>query len=385
MSMLAPFSVDTYLPSFPAIQSEFLVGQAAMQQTLSLYLVAFAFTTLIYGPLSDAFGRRPVVIGGLVLYVLTSIGCALAPDYPTLLAMRIGQGLTASAGIVVGRAVVRDAFAGARAQQVMARVMLIFALAPAVAPIVGGVLHAAFGWRAVFWLLAVLGALVALLAWRCMPETLAADQRQSVHPVKISRQYGMALSRGGFMVLVISFAFAFAGMFLYIAGAPLLVFEHLGLGPEDFAVVFLPLVGGVMTGTFLSGQLAHRLGPLHSVHRGMAVLALAALLNAAARAWLPLEPWTVIGPLALYAGGMAFALPALTVLALDYFPRNRGMASAVQSFVQTGGNALVAGLVVPLVGATATAMAGANVVFAAIALLLWAGWRRFESVSRAVP
>ncbi len=380
LSMVAPFSIDTYLPSFPDIQGDFGVSTAAMQQTLSFYLLAFAAGTLLHGPLSDRFGRRPVILGGLGLYVACSLASALAVDFSTLLLLRIGQGLTASAGLVVGRAVVRDAFGGAEAQRVMSRVMLIFALAPAVAPIVGGVLHEIGGWRSVFWFLAGMGTLVWFLAWRSLPETLCTEARQSIHPAKLTRAYGRAFSRPGFMAVVLCFTFAFVGMFLYVVGAPRLVFEHLGLGAADFAYVFLPMVSGVMLGSWLSGRLAGRLGAVRTVNAGFIVMVGAALLNAGyLQAWSP----TVVGvvaPVALYALGMALALPALLVLALDYFPRNRGMAAAVQGFVQTTGNALIAGLGVPLLGGTALGMASGQLAFALIGLAVWWGWRRFAAV-----
>ncbi|HSD97339.1 MAG TPA: MFS transporter, partial [Sulfuricaulis sp.] len=150
LAMLAPFSIDTYLPSFPDIGREFSVSSVVLQQTLSFYLLAFATMMLVYGPLSDAYGRKTVVLVSVAVYVATSIGCALAPNIHWLLLMRIGQGISASGALVVGRAIIRDAFAGAAAQRAMSQVMLIFALAPAIAPVIGGWLHDAFGWRSVF-------------------------------------------------------------------------------------------------------------------------------------------------------------------------------------------------------------------------------------------
>ncbi|WP_303905191.1 multidrug effflux MFS transporter [Thiohalomonas denitrificans] len=377
VSMVAPFSIDAYLPSFPDIQRDLGISAAAMQQTLSFYLLAFAVGTLAHGPLSDKFGRRPVILFGLGLYVLCSAASALVTDFSTLLLLRIGQGLTASAGLVVGRAVVRDAFGGAEAQRVMSRVMLIFALAPAVAPIVGGILQEVSGWRSVFWFLTAMGAVVWLLAWRNLPETLAPEARRSIHPVKVTRAYRRAFFHPGFMAVVLCFTFAFAGMFLYVVGAPRLVFEHLGLGAADFAYIFVPMVSGVMLGSWLSGRLAQRLGAVRTVNAGFVVMTVAALLNAGhLQLWSP----TVIGvvtPLALYATGMALALPAMLVVALDYFPRNRGTAAAVQGFMQTAGNALVAGLGVPLLGGTALIMAFGQLGFVLTGLAIWWGWRRF--------
>ena len=178
LSMLGPLTIDTYLPSFPDIQAELGVGPAAMAQTLSLYLLAFAGTTLLWGPLSDSFGRRRVATISLLGYVVASVGCVLAPSFTALLGFRVLQGLTASGGMTVGRAVIRDVFAGPRAQRAMSSVMLLFALAPALAPILGGWLHAWWGWRSVFAFLGLYGVASLALVWLALPETLHRDARQ---------------------------------------------------------------------------------------------------------------------------------------------------------------------------------------------------------------
>jgi len=347
LAMLAPFSIDTYLPSFPDIAREFAVSPVYLQQTLSFYLLAFAVMTLVYGPMSDAFGRRRVVLGAVALYVASSIGCWLAPNAHWLLAMRVGQGLSASAGIVVGRAVIRDAFAGAQAQRVMARMTLIFALAPAVAPIIGGWLHNAYGWRSVFVFLTLLGLVMWIWTARILPETLPAVARQPIHPGFVARAYGRALRSGNFMGLVVITALNFGGMFLYVAGSPEVVYRHLRLGADDFAVLFVPLVAGLMAGTLLSGRLAGRLSHAQCVDLGYAIMLVAAAINVLLTFVTADSVYSVIVPPALYAGGMALSMPNLTLMALDLFPAHRGLASALQGFTHTASNALVAGLVVP--------------------------------------
>jgi DHA1 family bicyclomycin/chloramphenicol resistance-like MFS transporter len=377
LAMLAPFSIDTYLPSFPEIQAAFAIGPALLQQTLSFYLLAFAVTTLIYGPLADGFGRRRVALGALALFIVASVGAALAADFSTLLAMRVVQGLSASAGVVIGRAIIRDAFSGVEARRAMSRMMLLFMLAPALAPIIGGWLHTAFGWRSVFVFLALFAAAIGALAWRCLPETLAHEHRQSVHPLAIGRNYGRALAHGPFMLLVMVFAFNFGGMFLYVVGSPALIYTHLGLGAEEFAVLFVPLVAGMMAGTFATGRLAGRLGPVDAIRIGLAAMSAGALLNVGLALLLPPSAAGVIGPMVLYAFGLAFSLPSLTLLTLDYFPMHRGMASAAQAFVQTAGNAAVAGVIVPLAATQLLSMAASAALLHGTALMLWIAWRRF--------
>src|SRR5512143_1895228 len=377
LSMLAPFSIDTYLPSFPAISAELGATHVQMQQTMSLYLLTFAVTTLLHGPLSDAFGRRKVIIGSLLLYVVCSIGAALSGSIAALILWRAGQGFSASAGVVVGRAMVRDAFQGHRAQQVMSQVMLIFAVAPAIAPIIGGVLEQAIGWRSVFWCLTLLGVVLMLLvSWRA-PETLPVEARHSIHPNKVLHGYVTALRSSRFMGLVIAVALNFGGFFLYIAAAPSVLYDHLHLGPGDFWMQFVPMVAGLMCGSFLSGRSAGHITPRTGILIGYGAMFTAGLLNVAQALWLPPAPWNVLGPLVLYAFAVAFSMPSLSLLALDCFPRQRGMASAVQSFLQMIFNALVAGMIVPLLVHQLWALAVGMLLLSLAGFTVWAlqEWR----------
>jgi len=371
LAMLAPFTIDTYLPSFPDIAAELAASNVQLQQTLSLYLFAFALSTLIYGPLSDSFGRRRVIMGALGLYSVASIGCAYANTIEQLILLRIAQGLSASAGLVAGRAMIRDVYHGAEAQRVMARVMLLFAVAPAVAPLIGGALHDLSGWRSVFVFL----ALVALLQWLMIAlgtrETLAPQRRHSIHPVAVGRAYAKALRSGKFMALVFCFALMFSGFFLYVAGAPTVIYDFLGLGVHDFWLLFVPAVGAIMLGSQLSGRLAGRLSPKRTVSLGFTLMLLAALLNVAQGVLLGPTPFTVVAPLTLYVLGMALTMPNLNLMALDCFPNNRGMASAVQSFVQMSFTALIVGAVVPLVSATLAGMTLTMLGLNLAGYLLW--------------
>lgn len=371
LSMLGPFTIDAYLPSFQEIETAFDVSRAALAQTLSFYLIAFAATTLVWGPLSDSFGRRPVMLVSLVAYVAASVTCALADSFPELLVARVGQGLAASGGMIIGRAVIRDAYHGAHAQRAMSHVMLLFAIAPAVAPVIGGWLHEAFGWRSVFVFLAGYGAFVIVLVLFRLPETLPREQRHSIHPAQVSRVYWRALTHGRFLALVFAFTAWFGGLFLYIAGSPAMIFDHLGLDANSFAIQFIPMVAGVMVGSSISGWLAHRWKARRTVNAAFAVMLAAMVINLMQAEWLSPSPWNVIAPLVLYAFGVALAMPNITVMALDCFPHNRGMASAVQGFVQMAANAVIAGAAVPLFSRSVMGFAVGQAAFVGVALLLW--------------
>ena len=371
LATLAPFTIDTYLPSFPDIGMQLHASHAEMQLTLSLYLLASAMATLIYGPLSDGFGRRRVIMTALGIYAAASVGCALAADIHQLVLMRVGQGLSASAGMVVGRAMVRDIYHGADAQRMMARVILLFSVAPAVAPIVGGWLHDVFGWHSVFFFLSGLALLLFAMVWLGTAETLAEEKRHSIHPVAIARAYGMALRHRHYLSLVFCFAMMFSGFFVYVAGAPTVIYDFLGLGARDFWVMFVPIVAAIMLGSQLSGWLAGKLSAERTVWLGIGLLLSAATLNVVQSLLLPPAPWNVIAPLGLYVLGMAMAMPIINLMGLDCFPRNRGMASAMQSFVQMAFTSLVVGVVVPLVVHALPSMALSMFVLSMVGLVLW--------------
>ncbi len=369
--MIGPFTIDTYLPSFPAIEAEFDVSRALLSQSLAFYLAAFAVSTLVWGPLSDRLGRRTVVMSTLLLYLLASAGCALAGDYGSFLFFRLLQGVAAGGGLAAGRAMIRDAHSPQDAQRAMSRVMMLFALAPAVAPVVGGWLHDAFGWHSIFYFLALYSGLVLLMILLWIQETLPTSMRQSFHPVNVARVYGHTLLHRRFQSLVFIVACYFGGMFLYIAGAPTVVFDFLKLGVDDFAILFVPLFGGIISGAWLSGRLAHRWHAERTVKLALTLMAIGAVLNAGQALNLSPMPATTIIPLMFYTMGIGIAMPAMMVLSLDCFPHNRGAASAVQGFMQMMGNALIASLAVPLLGHRPDWLALGQLSLVIIALLLW--------------
>ena len=371
LAMLAPFSIDTYLPSFTAIGEEFQISQEALQQSLSLYLIAFAATTLIYGSLSDSFGRRRVIIVALLFYIASSIGCFLAQDYDTFLLMRIGQGLSASGGMIVGRAVIRDRFEGAQARQAMSYVMLLFALAPALAPMIGGLLQAWQGWRSIFIFLTILGGITTLYTLRYLPETLPPEERQPFHLLTLLKQSLESLRDRQFLSIILTISFAFGGFFIYIVGAPVVIFNHLALGSGDFWILFVPMVVGMMLGSFTSGKLAHRLSADTSISMAFALLIIASILNLLQAQLLDPTPWSLIAPLVIYTFGMAWMLPNLTIMSLDCFPHHKGLAASMQGFMQTVGGAIIAGLIVPLISSANALFAIAQTLLLAIAIVIW--------------
>ncbi len=348
IAMIGPFTIDTYLPAFPSIEAEMAVGRATLSLTLGAYLTGFATMTLFWGPFSDRFGRRRVMLGAILLYCLASLACLLAPGFDWLMAGRVLQGVAASGGFVASRATIRDAFDSLEAQRAMSQVMMLFSLAPAIAPIVGGWLHDHAGWRSIFGFLTGYGLIAAWLVLTQVPETLPLASRRSIHPRYVFETYRHLIGRMRFMLLVLSLGIGFGGLFIYIAGAPTLIFDFLGLGSRDFWVQFVPVTIGILAGSFIASRIIDRLGPVRTVTTGFVVIAAACLLNLAQTLWLTRDTWNVISPVVLYATGLTIAMPGITIAALDCFPDNRGSAAAMQSFFQMMINAGVAALLVPL-------------------------------------
>ncbi len=375
LSMLGPFSIDTYLPSFPDIETEFGISRAMLSQSLSVYLLAFAFSTLFWGPVADRFGRRLVILISMFLYTLGSIGCALADSVETFLLLRVAQGLAASGGFIASRAMIRDAHDAESAHRAMSQVMLLFALSPAIAPVLGGWLHDQFGWRSVFWFLSAFGSMLVLMGF-FIKETLVKEHRQSIHPGAVIRVYISAVLHKRFPALVFSLSFAFAGLFLYIAGAPTVIYDFLGLGSNDFGWLFIPIVVGLMVGASISARLAHRWPAHRTITVGFALMIIAGVLNLFEVGFFGPGIFTVIGPLVLFVLGLALLMPAITIMALDCLPHHRGTAASMQGFLQMITNAGVASLAVPLLQARWLNFVLGQLVFLSLAVLLWLRLRR---------
>ena len=379
LAMIGPFTIDTYLPSFPHIGAEFAATPAQLQQTLSLYLFTLALMTLFHGTLSDSFGRRPVILASLAVYALASIGCAMAASLPQLLLWRALQGLSAGAGIIVGRAIIRDSLEGHAAQRLMSLVTMIFSIAPAIAPVIGGWLQGAIGWRAIFWFLTLYALLLIAGTVRWLPETHPLAERQPFHAGPLLRNYRRLGSDRRLVLLCVMIAFNFSGFFLYIVSAPAVIYGLLGMTEKDFAWLFVPGIGGVMIGAFFSGRLASRITPRRSVSIGFMIMCAAAVFNIAYCAMLPPAlPWTVL-PVMMYTVGMALAMPSATLLTLELFPKLRGMTSSLQGFAHSLFAALTAGLVSPLVSGQALTLA---LAMAALMLMGWLAWISYLKVTR---
>jgi DHA1 family bicyclomycin/chloramphenicol resistance-like MFS transporter len=372
LSMFGPFSIDAIFPAFPAMGASLGADKLAMQQTISAYLVAYALMSLVHGPMSDAFGRRRVILGGLVVFIAASVGCALADDLATMLAFRALQGLSAGVGLIVGRAVIRDVLHGDDAQRLMSQVSMIFGIAPAIAPVIGGWILGWGHWHDIFWFLVAFGVLLLAAAWAWLPETHPAEHRIAPLPRRLLRDYMSIFTNVRFQRLAAAGALNFAALFLYIASAPAFVLDLLKLDERSFAWFFAPMIGGMMLGAFTSGRMAGRIPHAMQVNLGFACCGLAAVGNVAYALLVdaPTVPWAVL-PAAVNAFGVALVFPVLTLAILDMYPRQRGSASSLQAFTSLALNAVVAGLLSPMVSGSMLALAVAAAVFTLAAWLVW--------------
>ncbi|XVJ69304.1 MAG: multidrug effflux MFS transporter [Rhizobacter sp.] len=371
LGMLGPFCIDTYLPAFNGISASLGATPVQMQQTLSAYLFGFALMNLFHGALSDALGRRPVVLWGLALFTVASAGCALSNSIGELVFWRAMQGMTTGAGIVVSRAVVRDMYAPADAQRVMSQITLFFGAAPAIAPLVGGLLFVYVNWQAIFWFLTLVGVLLWWANHRWLPETLHAAQRQPFSVRNLMHGYRDLGSDGRFWALALASGVPFNGMFLYVMAAPVFLGEHLQLQPQEFFWFFCLVISGIMAGAFLSGRLAGKLSAAKQISLGFFIMGLTTAVNLALNYTLKAHVTWALWPIALFAMGWALMTPVVTLLVLDVVPTRRGMASSLQACITSAVNGVVAGVVAPLVMHSTTALALTSGLMMSVGLLAW--------------
>ncbi|MBT3068656.1 multidrug effflux MFS transporter [Rhodoferax sp. U11-2br] len=376
LGMLGPFSIDTYIPAFSGIAASLNATPVQMQQTLSAYLFGFAFMSLFHGALSDSVGRRPVVLWGLAAFTLASMGCALSQSIGQLVFFRAVQGLTTGAGIVVSRAVVRDMFPPAQAQKVMSQITIYFGVAPAVAPMIGGVLFAHLGWHSVFWFLTGVGVFLWLANYRLLPETLHLSHRQPLKISNLMQGYWQLGRDPRFLLLSLASGIPFNGMFLYVLSAPVFLGEHLALPPTQFFWFFVLTISGIMSGAWVSGRMAGRIAPKRQIRNGFVIMLSMAVLNLLANTLFTAHAAWAMFPIAIFSFGWAVMVPVVTLLVLDLHPDRRGMASSLQAFVGSSANGLVAGVIAPLVMHSTVGLAATSLALLSIGLVAWVLLRR---------
>jgi MFS transporter, DHA1 family, multidrug resistance protein len=372
LAMVSPFSLDTFYPSFPAMSEEFSLTAWQIQQTITVYMLPFALMTLIQGPLSDALGRRPVVLVGLFIYSLASIACVFAPSFAFLLAFRALQGMSAGVGMAVGRAIIRDLHEGPQAQKLMATISMIFSIAPAIAPVLGGWIHVWFGWRFVFGFMVITGVSLCVLSYILLPETHPFERRAKLDVAGLGRTLLKIASNRTFMMYALALGTTFSSMITFIGAAPAIVLGHWHLAETQFAYVFAPLIIGIVGGAFLSGRLAGRVTGTKQIKIGYTLTLAGGVLSVMLQALWDSPP--ILAQQALITAmalGVQLMMPIYALRMLDMFPEVRGSAASVQSCVMLGVGALFLGGIVPAISHSMVLLALGALIAAVIGFLIW--------------
>jgi DHA1 family bicyclomycin/chloramphenicol resistance-like MFS transporter len=363
LTALAPFAIDTYLPAFEVMEDDLATNSNFIQQTLTFYLVPYTIMTIFHGAISDSIGRIKTIKYGMSLFILGSIGCVFATSIEMLWISRLIQGVGAGAGNVVARAMVRDLYSGATAQKVMATIQIIFGIAPAIAPMVGGLLLG-ISWQAIFIFLIIYSVLITIFSVNFLPETISKQNQLPFNFESILNRYRDLLNDKNYIFLILAVSFNFSAFFLYVLSSPIFLMQHLNLSSSQFGYLFIPTVTGMILGSFISKKTAGIISPAKMLKIAYLWMLFITSINLIFCLFFPSIIFVNIGLIALYNIGMAAAMPLISIKALDCFPKARGTAASGQAFSQMLVSSVVAGLVIPIIwGSLATLAIGMLVIF----------------------
>jgi len=379
VTSLGQFANAVYLPSLPAIGQKLQASSGLVQATLTAFLVGFVAAQLVYGPLSDRFGRRIVLFWGNAIYVLGSVFCALAPDIDTLIGARVAQGVGACAGLVIARAIARDRFSGKSLSVVMAVIATAVAIVPGFVPLLGGIIQDGIGWRATFMVTSVLGIIVTIAAWRWLPES-NASQGDLTSVRQLSRDYGEVLRSPVFRRNSITSACGMAGMFAFNAASPSLFIERLGTSATEYGIYPMITVCGYFIGTATAARLVKRVSEYRLIFFGSATM----LLGGSLMLIMPLTgTLTVSGMVAtmfVFVAGLGIVLPLASAASLQDFPHCAGTASAVLGCIQMTGAAMGAAIVSLMPVFRDASLASTMVVFSMLAVVWYCKPNRLTKI-----
>lgn len=375
LTALGPLAMDLYLPSFPDIGRMLAASAADVQLTISGYLVGFALGQLVYGPVSDRFGRKPVLSVALLIFIAGTVGCAVAPDIDTLIAARSLQGAGASGVIVLARAVVRDLYEGPRAARELALMGAIMGVTPILAPMAGGVLQETLGWRSAFVVILLAGAAAVVVVRRLLPETVPplAPGKSAVGEMLTS--YGIIARNPSFLAHLGIVTGSFCGLFAFISGSSFVVQGIYGLSPLGFGIFYGVSSLGFLAGTFTAAHIVMRLGFDRTMGIGTTALATGGILLAVAVTVLPGSIVALSATMVVFLAGLGLSMPQALAGAMQPFPERAGAASSLTGFVQQTAGAAVGHFIGHSAWPMVIPITGSGV----ITFLIWATTRRVRA------
>ncbi len=380
LTALGPMSSDMYLPSLPDIGRALHASTGQVQLTISTYLCGFAAGQILYGPISDRLGRKPVLLAALVLFGVASVVCATTQSIEMLMAVRFVQALGGAGSIVLARAVVRDLYSGVRAGRELSMIGSVTAFAPIMAPVIGGALQIAFGWRASFILLVMFAATSGSVAWRLLPETLRERTPGPLSLAAMGKLYRSVLQRRDFVAHLGILTATFVGLYAWVSGASVVIQGVYGLSPLAFGATYAVGSLGYMLGTHIATRNVMRLGLDRTIGIGVTIEAIGGLamvgvvtLGLVHVAWL-------VGAMTIYLAGMGLAGPQTMAGALTPFPDRAGTASSLLGFTQQSCAAVAAAAIGQYLGHSAWPVAGVVAAMGCLAFSIWALTRRVRAI-----
>lgn len=340
LAMLMPLSIDMYLPALPVIAGQFGVPAGSAQMTLSTYILGFALGQLLYGPMADSIGRKPVILGGTLIFAAAAVACALAQSIDQLIIMRFFHGLAAAAASVVINALMRDIYPREEFSRMMSFVMLVTTIAPLLAPMIGGAVLVWFSWHMIFWILAVAGLLVSVMIAFFIRETLPPERRQPFHLRTTVGNFASLFRHKRVLSYMLASGFSFAGMFSFLSAGPFVYIEINHVSPQDFGYYFALNIVFLFLMTIINGRFVRRVGALKMFRGGLWVQFVMALWMVIT-ALLGVGFWSLVVGVAAFVGCVSLVSSNAMAVILDEFPHMAGTASSLAGTFRFGIGAIV--------------------------------------------
>jgi DHA1 family bicyclomycin/chloramphenicol resistance-like MFS transporter len=340
LAMLMPLSIDMYLPALPVIAGQFGVPAGSAQMTLSTYILGFALGQLLYGPMADSIGRKPVILGGTLIFAAAAVACALAQSIDQLITMRFFHGLAAAAASVVINALMRDIYPREEFSRMMSFVMLVTTIAPLLAPMIGGAVLVWFSWHMIFWILAVAGLLVSVMIAFFIRETLPPERRQPFHLRTTVGNFASLFRHKRVLSYMLASGFSFAGMFSFLSAGPFVYIEINHVSPQDFGYYFALNIVFLFLMTIINGRFVRRVGALKMFRGGLWVQFVMALWMVIT-ALLGVGFWSLVVGVAAFVGCVSLVSSNAMAVILDEFPHMAGTASSLAGTFRFGIGAIV--------------------------------------------